>query len=258
MDDIGQHFSAHQMMVEFTQRMEYFESELQKNLNQAPNISSLSVEFSSFKAFTLCALRTLQDQITMNARSIDHLEMRGRRKILLIHGVPEDQKENTSLVVARTVASKLKMPQFTSADISRCHRMGRSTSNKPRPILFKMHDVAVRDNVWFAKTNLKNSGITISEFLTKSRHEVFMAARQRFGISKCWTQAGNVVVVSSDGSRQRVNWMGDLDKIVGPSQLEPAAIAAASPELPATSSKLQAVVKEAAVPKARRAAASKK
>lgn len=258
MDNTEFQTSTHQMVVDFTKRMEYFEEELKKNLNQAPNISSLSAEFSSFKAFTLSALRALQDQLEVHARSIDQLEMRGRRKILLMHGVPEDQKEDTISVVASTVASKLKMPQFTSADISRCHRMGRPSSNKPRPILFKLHDVAVRDNVWFAKTNLKNTGITLTEFLTKSRHEVFMAARQRFGITKCWSREGSVYIALADGNRQRVNWMGDLNKIVGPSQSEPAAVAASSPGLPAASPKLVAVVKEATVPKARRAVTSRK
>ncbi|KOB73846.1 Uncharacterized protein OBRU01_10259 [Operophtera brumata] len=191
MDNTELHSSVQHMIGDLKLRMEYFEGALQKNTNQSPDITTLAAEYASFKEFTLAALRALQSQIELTVRSVDQLEMRGRRKILLIHGVPEEQKEDTAAVVEKVVTGKLKM-QLSRADISRCHRMGRSSSNRPRPILFKLKDVAVRDKVWFAKTNLKDTGITLSEFLTKARHEVFMKARQRFGVTKCWTREGNV------------------------------------------------------------------
>lgn len=102
--------SAQQMIADFSQRMEYFEGELKKNLDQTPNISLLAAEFANFKAFTLSALKAIQHQIEMNARSIDSLEMQSRRKILLIHGVPDEQSEVTTSVVVKTVLDKLKLP----------------------------------------------------------------------------------------------------------------------------------------------------
>lgn len=49
------------------------------------------------------SLDALQEQIGMLGSHMDNLEMRGRRKILLIHGVPELNQEDTADVVVRTV-----------------------------------------------------------------------------------------------------------------------------------------------------------
>lgn len=260
MENVEWHSSVQHMIGDLTHRMEYFESELLKNTtSHSPNITTLAAEYASFKEFTFNTLKALQSQIEMTARSIDQLEMQGRRKILLLHGVPEEEKENTAAEIVKVVTCKLKVLQFTKDDIGRCHRMGRSSSNRPRPILFKFKDVDVRDKVWYAKTNLKNSGITMSEFLTKARHEVFMKARQRFGVTKCWTREGNVYVVGSDGDRHRINWLGDLNAIAEHSQPGPIA-AVASPRPTVASPKPLVAAKEtvAAAPKARRAATSRK
>uniref|UniRef100_A0A2A4ITX7 Uncharacterized protein n=1 Tax=Heliothis virescens TaxID=7102 RepID=A0A2A4ITX7_HELVI len=143
------------------------------------------------------------------------MEMRGRRGILLLHGVSEVKDEDTAKVTAGIVKDRFKIQGFTVNDIKRCHRMGRSAStSKPRPILFKLRDVAVRDNIWFDKTKLKGTGITISEFLTKSRHDVFMAARKRFGVTKCWTRDGCVYVLAPDGTRHRVTTSAELSSLL--------------------------------------------
>lgn len=88
--------------------------------------------------------------------------------------------------------------------------------DRPRPILFKLHDAELKIKVWLAKTGLKGIGITLSEFLTKSRH-IFMAARQRCGVSKCWTTDSSIFIIAPDGERLRVSCQQELDKICPPS-----------------------------------------
>ncbi|KOB52261.1 Uncharacterized protein OBRU01_25546 [Operophtera brumata] len=117
------------------------------------------------------------------------------------------------------------------------YQLGRFSSNR----FFKLKDVAVRDKVWFAKTNLKDTGITLSEFLTKARHEDFMKARQRSGVTKCWTREGNVYVIGHDGDRHRINWLGDLNTIAAQSQPQSTAV---SPRPPVASAKPPAVANE--------------
>lgn len=51
----------------------------------------------------------------------------------------------------------------------------------------------IRDKVLFAKTKLKVTGITESEFLMKSGHDVFLEARKRFGVGKCWTMNASML-----------------------------------------------------------------
>lgn len=202
-----------EMMVSFTKRMDSFDETLRKKTTSPASVEGLAEEFAAFKTFIVGSLRSLQLQVACIARETDQLEMRSRRKILLLHGIPEQPKDDTAAAVVRTVVDTLRQTSFTTRDISRCHRMGRQSDGKPRPILFKLCDVAVRGKIWSAKSALKGSGITLSEFLTKARHDVFMAARQRFGMSKCWTMEGSVYVIGADGSRRRVRCMEDLSAI---------------------------------------------
>lgn len=212
-----------ELSANFAQRMEHFEGELQKNKGSTsnPNISSLASDFASFKIFTINALKTLQDQLDIFAQSMDHLEMRSRRKILLIHGLPEQNQEDTATVVRGVVCNKLKLSEFRVEDISRCHRLGKPESKKARPILFKLVNDAVRRKIWLAKTQLKGTGVTLSEFLTKARHNLFMSARKLVGVSKCWTRDGTIFVLDAEGSRQRINQQRDLDGIVTTEREDP-------------------------------------
>lgn len=213
--------SLNQMMETFHQRLDTIEGQLPQKTPASPG--SLATEFAAFKAFVMVSFRALQGQIGMLAQQVDQGEMRSRRKILLLHGVPEDQKENTNTVVAKEMLERLKLAGFSSSDISRCHRMGRAAGkDRPRPILFKLREVTLREKIWSSKTLLKGSGVTLSEFLTKTRHDVFLAARQRFGVTKCWTREGNIYVLGPDGVRHRVSCLGDLGAIVSKETAKPA------------------------------------
>lgn len=201
----------------FNSRMAEFQQELQKSSTSttAPSTSTLASEFASFKKFIASALETVQRQVEFLGREIDRLEMKRRRKMLLLHGVPEEQSENVEAVVIAAINKKLNVAECTPSSISRCQRLGRPTDKKTRPVLVKFREVPVRDKVWFAKTKFKGSGFTLSEFLTKTRHSVFMQARQRFGVSKCWTRGGQIYILAPDGSHHQVDSLADLDAIAG-------------------------------------------
>ncbi|KAF9805117.1 hypothetical protein SFRURICE_013310 [Spodoptera frugiperda] len=135
-------------------RMTEFEEEHRKTKSSTPdNTQGLSLEFAAFRTFVMQSLTMLQQQVNFLAQSIDAKETRGRRKILLLHGVPEAKEEVTAQVVVQVAKERLKV-DLKVPDIKRCHRMGRATL-KPRPILFKLHDVALRDSIWFGKTGLR-------------------------------------------------------------------------------------------------------
>ncbi|KAG6447452.1 hypothetical protein O3G_MSEX004964 [Manduca sexta] len=202
------------MMEMFHKRMAEFDTELRKSSASTTTTSSLASDFALFRTFIMQALATLQQQVEVLARNIDNVEMRTRRKILLLHGVQEDDKEDASLVVSAIFKDRLNIADFTPKDIKRCHRMGRPTSaKKPRPILLKLHEVSVRDKLWRAKTKLRGTGFTLSEFLTKSRHDLFMAAREKFGVTKCWTQEGHIYILGPDGVRNRIVSLQDINRI---------------------------------------------
>lgn len=207
--------AMNQLAAVFTERMAALEGELHKGPPAAATTSALSTDFFNFKSFILKSLRSLQEQIDLIQQSIDKVEMRSRRKILLIHGVPESRQENTTSVVSNIIVEKLKLNELNTADIRRSHRMGKppAPGERPRPILFKLCDAMDRNKIWFAKTELKGTGITISEFLTKRRHRLFMQARQRLGVKSCWTREGTIYALARDGTRHRIEKASDLDNL---------------------------------------------
>ncbi|VVD04763.1 unnamed protein product [Leptidea sinapis] len=128
--------SLNAMAEMFEQKM----SEFQQGLDNGPiTNTSLAAEFNSFRTFVLSAMNTLQRQVEFLGK---HLGVTG----------------------------------FSVASIKSSHRLGRPSEKKPRPIMIKFADVALRDKVWFSKTGFKGSGLTVSEFLTKSRYNLFMKA----------------------------------------------------------------------------------
>ncbi|KAM3963523.1 uncharacterized protein ACR2FA_002454 [Aphomia sociella] len=205
--------SLEQIKESFNCKMAAFQNELHKASTAPLTLNSLASDFNLFKNFITTTLSNLQVQIDFVAKQQDQLEMRTRRKMLLLHGVEEGSNDSTSDVV-KIFSDKLRVPELSIDSISRSHRMGRLTSGKPRPILIKFRDAVLRDRVWFTKTALKNSGVTLTEFLNKGRHDAFLAARKHFGVAKCWTRDGVVVVGGLDGRRHRVTSVAEVTRLI--------------------------------------------
>lgn len=85
MEKIKQTFN--EFVLNFNHRMEGFEGQLQKTTTPGSKVESLTADFSTFKAFMITILRALQHQIEWIAKEVVQIQMQGRRKILLLHGV---------------------------------------------------------------------------------------------------------------------------------------------------------------------------
>ncbi|XP_060810219.1 uncharacterized protein LOC132904308 [Amyelois transitella] len=203
--------SMAQMMEHFNTKMADFQKDLQK-ASPTPTLKALSTDFVAFKNFVSTMMREFQQQFELLAQQQnrleiqqDQFEMRGRRKILLLHGVSESPKEDIVSIISGLTANKLKLSNFREDDLCRFHRLGKASRQKPRPILVEFCTLAIKNKFWAAKTQLKGAGVTMSEFLTKGRHDTFMAARESFGVNRCWTRDGYVFVVTPDGVRHHLN-----------------------------------------------------
>lgn len=214
--------SSKQNIVEISTEFYNKMADFQKKLDAAAQtqavhtINSIAEEFTSFKLFIVNSLQTLQQQIDQQAKQIDKMEMRSRRKMLLVHGIPESKSEDVSSCLLKLFTDHVHTVEVTAVSITKCHRMGRYNSNKDRPIIVKFNDSALRDKIWYAKTAFKGTGVTLSEFLTSCRHETLMEARKRFGVAKCWSKEGIIIVMAPDGSRHRASCTMDLDAIPMP------------------------------------------
>lgn len=216
--------------TEFYSKMAEFEKKLDTAAqSQAVHtVNSIAEEFASFKVFIVNSLRSLQQQIDRQAKQIDKMEMRSRRKMLLVHGIPETKNEDVARSIHKLFTDHLSSVAITGGSITKCHRMGHFNANKTRPIIVKFKDAALRDKIWYTKTAFKGTGVTLSEFLTLCRHETLLEARKRFGMSKCWSKEGIIIIMAPDGSRYRASCTTDLDDVPEPEPVVSVPVSGAS------------------------------
>ncbi|XP_026323505.1 uncharacterized protein LOC113232862 [Hyposmocoma kahamanoa] len=202
----------------FESRMGDYEAKLQAS-DTSPahrNIASLSQDFSEFKCFVLQTMSKLKAQIELISLGLDRHETFLRKKVLLFHGVAENKEEQLNSVIVKLLHNQLHLAEIHEKHLLACHRLGpwRSSQSKPRAVLVRFGDFELRRSVWDSKTALKGSGITISEFLTKARHSTFIAARKHFGVNRCWSTEGKIMIVLPDKTRTKVEAMAELRPLI--------------------------------------------
>ncbi|KAI5639629.1 hypothetical protein NE865_07876 [Phthorimaea operculella] len=198
------------------ERLESFEERLKKaTASQSAvheDLPALSREFSEFKTLVWQVLAKLKTQTELLALGQDRHETFLRRKVLLLHGIAETKNEKVEETILDILTNQMQLSDFTCSDLQSCHRLG-AASSKPRPVLVRFRDLHHCRLVWDTKTSLKDSGIVISEFLTKSRHDVFMAARKHFGVRNCWSSDGRITILLPDKSRRKVETPNELQSL---------------------------------------------
>lgn len=207
--------SQRAMEAAFTSRMAKFEAQLKNTEPQtASSLTRLSEEFHNFKTEMCGMMNMLRQLISKLSVAVDGIEMRHRRKYLLLGGISEDIEDNQLPgSVVMILKEKLGLTELKVEDFTVCHRLGTASTEKPRMTLLRFRDETFRSMVWQKKTALKGTPHTLSEFLTRHRQSLFQQARKRFGVKRCWTMNGNIIVKLRDGSRCRVAAAEDLDGI---------------------------------------------
>lgn len=140
----------------------------------------------------------------------DELEQYQRRNSLRIFGREELPGENTDEIVLE-VAKKLRVP-LSLNDIDRSHRVGRKEAGKKRPIIVKFISYRKRREMFAAKRQLKNTGTTIREDLTRQRLTIYREAVNLFSERNVWTADGSIVIKKGN-DRLRVHTLADLEAI---------------------------------------------
>lgn len=206
-----------EMAGTFESRMLHMETGLKKlsGTEQPPHkdLESLSREFLDFKSLVWKSMAMMRAQLELLVQGLDRQETASRRKVLLFHGIEESAELAVGDVILRLLSNQFKLSDVTPEQLAACHRLGTNTS-KPRPVLVRFANYSLRNLVWNSKTSLKNTGITVSEFLTKSRHDVFTAARRHFGMRHCWTSEGKIVILLPESKRRRIETMSELKPLL--------------------------------------------
>lgn len=207
--------SMDELSTMFSSRMGEFEKNLSQPSSAAPTptLKTLTADFYTFKTFVWKSLSLLKSQVELVAHGMDRLETQSRRKVLLFHGIKEEKDENVLKKTLEVISRHMKLSDVSSASIESCHRLG-GKKDSARPILVRFCTQKVRSSVWLAKTLLKGTNITLTEFLTKSRQDVFIAARKYFGIKKCWSADGIIVILLTNKSKVKISTLSELKLLI--------------------------------------------
>ena len=144
---------------------------------------------------------SLNEKLNGFTEQVDRQEQYSRRNCLLIHGITEGNQENTDDLALEIFREKLDI-ELTQRDLDRTHRIGKNDkrSNRPRPVIVKFIRYNDRKKIFSKKKQLKNSGISITESLTKLRMSKLAKAREEFGFRNVWTVDGRICYIG-EGSQ---------------------------------------------------------
>ena len=94
----------------------------------------------------------------------------------------------------RNLCRKLHL-EVDKCIIDRSHRIrSKKKDQKPRPIIVKFCSWRDRSKVFYNKKMLKNSGVTITESLTKTRMDLLNEVQRIVGEGNSWTIDDNIFV----------------------------------------------------------------
>lgn len=138
---------------------------LEQKLNE---LNSLSTEVKNMKLST----SKLEKQVSTLIDKVDDLENRSRRNNLIIYGLEEPFEEKYEDLKAKVQDDIFQQKlEITVTGIERCHRLGKKTNDKPRPVIIKFLDYREKTNVLSSAFKLKGSTLSLSEDFSKQVRE---------------------------------------------------------------------------------------
>ena len=133
---------------------------------------------------------------------IDANEQHNRNECLLLHGVPEGEKETpmqSRELFAKTINTHLINTDMIGTHIKRAHRLGKRKQNgKPRPIIARLWDSDLRNHIYHNKKEFKNTAISITENLTRRRMLLKNEAEAKYGPKNVWSKEGRIYAKEND------------------------------------------------------------
>ena len=128
-------------------------------------------------------VKFLEEQQTSTNYDIDDIEQTRRSSYLVVNNLPHESGTTDEQLFLNICKSKInvgpdnlnliksKISNVNRFQVSRNYRNSNNANNtcKPRPLVVRFTDPKYRDIVYKRKKALKNSGIVITEYLTKKR-----------------------------------------------------------------------------------------
>ena len=125
---------------------------------------------------------------------MDRQEQHSRRNCLLIHGIDEENQENTDEVVINALKQEMD-EEITHLDIDRSHCLGNQKLEKSKlqPIIIKFSRYNVRAKTFKSKRKLKEKRPSVTESLKKTRTEKLQKAREEHAFRNTLSNDGKIL-----------------------------------------------------------------
>lgn len=151
-------------------------------------------------------LKTRVDDLELNHDNLDQYE---RRDTVILSGASlpqETPQENTTNVVTQTVREHLKI-NIKETDISITHRLGRPTQQHNRPIIVKLVNRSLKQDLVGACIQLRPQ-LYVNESLTPRRRVLLnkvLAIRKvhKPKFQQCYTQDGRIVIKLKNSTQKQ-------------------------------------------------------
>ena len=145
-------------------------------------------------------MTSLKEKFFQVDKTLDRQEQYSRRNCLLVHGVEENNNEDTDQEIINIVKNDLG-EEITIHDIDRTHRLGKRKldNNVPRPIIVKFTRYNVRNKIFKSKKKFKGKTVSITEsswiekIERKRRVVELKKAREMYGFKNMWSQDGKIL-----------------------------------------------------------------
>jgi hypothetical protein len=162
--------------------------------------------------------RELKETNKKTQSDINDLEQYGRRWNLRLFNVTEKQGEtadDAALKVCSLFTDLVGVPT-TQDDLEACHRVGRvgePGSKKPRAIVVRFKNRALRDKVLANRKKLKGQKVSIGEDLTVENARLCNLAYKHSASLQSWSVNGKVFAKLKNGKTLRLYYGTDVDRM---------------------------------------------
>ncbi|CAG9815919.1 unnamed protein product [Phaedon cochleariae] len=124
---------------------------------------------------------------------MDWIQQHSRENSLTIIGIKEDSNDNLLSKVLSVFVDAMKI-KCSPADIYNVHRIGKRNENRSRTIVVVFVSLLKKNEVYAARTSLKNSKVFINENLTDKAYHLLKIAKEKYGRSSAWSRNGKIFV----------------------------------------------------------------
>lgn len=205
-------------MNEFQAELAAIKKDNNSNKPVDQRVFLLEEKFNSFSIKVFDLLGKIDKIQTEFDDRLDELEQYSRRNCIVIHGIAETQSNEDCADIARNLFLEKLNVDVPGDQICRAHRLGNINRSRTmadavkegrRPIIVKFVSYKYRSLVFYNKSKLKNTGILITESLTKKRLALMNDAVVKVGRKNVFTSDGRIFVTHNN-NRIRIINNGDV------------------------------------------------